>query len=234
MLRIGYVVETHPEDNSVDLVMTDNAERIVGAQVLSAGASRRTGSVDLPTFKPRTPDKWDVSTPTEQDLIAIVGRAGNSQVVLGFMFPQINQVLFKRDGLRINRHESDVYSTLDKDGNFEFYHPSGTYIRIAENPDHEDLTIKDEDEKWETDRNLDKKVSLRMELRKEGAKQFALNIDPDGNVKIETEGKIELEGKQGMRLDATGLLEVACKGVIAIEATSGITLTAPSIDLNEG
>lgn len=208
MLRIGYVVETHPEDNSVDLVMPDNAERIVGAQVLALGASRRTGSVDLPTFKPRSPDKWDISEKTEQDLIAIVGRTGKSHVVLGFLFPQINQVLFDRDGLRVDRHESDVYSTLDKDGNFEWRHPSGTFVRVAEDPESEDLAGKDFDEGWDVDRNTDKAVHMSVEVRKEGELKAKISIDPDGNLTLESEGDLSVKTKGNVSYEIGGMFEM--------------------------
>src|SRR3546814_4397963 len=44
---------------------------------------------------------------------------------------QVCQMLFKDLERRINRHASDVYSTIDADGNMEVYHPSGTYLQIG-------------------------------------------------------------------------------------------------------
>jgi hypothetical protein len=46
----------------------------------------------------------------------------------------------------------------------ELYHPSGAYVRIAENLDHEDLEKKNFDESLVLDRNKDKKVGMRVSL----------------------------------------------------------------------
>lgn len=46
MLRLGRVVAIHPEDNSVDIVMTDDGARLVGVQALSHAAGTRSGLVD--------------------------------------------------------------------------------------------------------------------------------------------------------------------------------------------
>ena len=91
-LRKGIVVDTHPEDNSIDLVLADTGARLVGVQVMCQSASARTGTADLPVF-PTKKNKWDVSETTDQDMIALIDYVGRNPVVVGFLFPQINQVL---------------------------------------------------------------------------------------------------------------------------------------------
>ena len=100
-LRKGIVVEVHPEDHSVDIVMSDDASRLVGVQVITGNGSTRSGTSDLPEI-PKRKDKWDISTPTGQDMHAIVGFFGRHPVVLGFIYPQVNQMLHKDPQLRID------------------------------------------------------------------------------------------------------------------------------------
>ena len=74
MLRLGRVVAIHPEDNSVDILMTDDGARLAGVQVLASVASTRSGLVDLPI--PAQPHdenaKWDIAQATEEDVIAAI------------------------------------------------------------------------------------------------------------------------------------------------------------------
>lgn len=163
MLRKGIVVEVHHEDHSVDLVMCDDGSRLVGVPVLSQSGSARTGSVDLPEV-PKKANKWDITQRDGQDMEAMVGFMGRGNpVVVGFMLPQVSQMTFK-DGRRFNRHRSDVYTTITESGDMEVYHPSGAYVRIAENLEHEDLSKQNFDESLELDRNKDRKVGMRVKL----------------------------------------------------------------------
>src|SRR3546814_9835326 len=112
--------------------MTDDGSHLAGVQVLGPSASSNTGYNDLP--RPATPssgDPWDLREATDRDVLAGVAYFGPYPVVLGFRYPQVCQMLFKDLERRINRHASDVYSTIDADGNMEVYHPSGTYLRIG-------------------------------------------------------------------------------------------------------
>jgi hypothetical protein len=197
MLRLGRVVAIHPEDNSVDIVMTDDGARLAGVQVLASSASTRSGLVDLPV--PAQPDegdaKWDITKVTESDVIAAVAYfdAMRMPVVVGFLYPQINQMLFAEEGRKLDRHHSDVYSAIDKDGNVEWFHPSGTYVRMAVSPEHEDLDGKDFDKKWKTDRNTDKRVSFRLAIKNSDGTKATITIDPDGNVSLAHIGNLNIE-----------------------------------------
>lgn len=91
-LRRGIVVAVHPADHSVDLVMSDNGARLIGVQVMTSNGSTRSGSVDLPDVIEKT-NKWDVSKPTGQDMIAMVDTMRGQPVVTGFLYPQVNQML---------------------------------------------------------------------------------------------------------------------------------------------
>ena len=156
MARKGIVVATHPEDPSVDLVMVNDGSRLTGVQLMAPmGASARTGSIDLPEV-PEKKDKWDITKETGQDMIAIVDYVGRTPVVTGFMYPQISQMTFKDPKMRFNRHQSDVMSYIDGDGNMGIIHPGGAFIQIGEKPEKPDLADKNADASLKADRNTGK------------------------------------------------------------------------------
>lgn len=188
-LDIGRVAAVHEGDNSVDLVMVKDGARLAGVQVLSWAGSTRSGHTDLATpADPPSGDKWDLTNRTESDMIAIVGYVGRQPIVIGFLLPQICQMLFDRHNFSVERHASDVYRTIDKDGNIELSHPSGTHIRIAETPDHEDLTRQDTDQNWKIDRNTSRAPWVSLVLKNAGTQVARLRIDPSGNVTVENSG----------------------------------------------
>lgn len=218
-LRWGRVAAIHPEDYSVDLVMTDDGSRLAGVQVLAPSASTNTGYNDLP--KPAAPssgDKWDLRESTERDVMAGVAFFGPYPVVLGFRYPQVCQMLFADLERRINRHASDVYSTIDGDGNMEIAHPSGTFIRIGTSPAHEDLTGKDFDKRWKITRNTGKAVHLQVTVAGAGGQAASLNIDPGGNVTLTHKGNLAV--------NTTGTANVTAGGAVTVKAPSS-TIDSP-------
>jgi hypothetical protein len=104
--------------------------------------------------------KVDIDDPTLNYAYAIVspldkGVGQSNWVCLGFVFPFRNQVLFdpenidktspqlvdyvrkaikKMRGGYMHRTNSDVYWVVDIDGNMEWTHPNGSFMRIAETP----------------------------------------------------------------------------------------------------
>jgi len=206
-LRKGIVVATHPEDYSVDLVMADDGSRLSGVQVLTPNGSARTGSVDLPSV-PETKDKWDISKRNGQDMQAMVGFLGRNPVVVGFLYPQVNQVLQKDPKALYSRHQSDVEWGIDGEGNIQLTHPGGAYIRIGEAADKVDTAGKNADGNAKADRNTGRKVNVRVGL---AGNAVVLTMTPDGSVtfKLEQDFTIEAAGKA------------------LIKAPGGITLDAP-------
>lgn len=250
MLRIGRVAKVHWEDHSVDLSMVDDGSHLAGVQVLSPTASTNTGFNDLP--KPATPgsgDVWDRRERTPRDLLAVVGQACGLPVVLGFLYPQINQLLFKRDEFRVDRHASDVYSTIDKDGNTELYHPSGTYLRIGTSPDHEDLTGQDFDEKWKIERNTDKAVHVKLRVSNAGSPRATIQIDPSGNLSAWFAGNatVDIDGNANINIDGNltsrvhGTADITHDGqttvttpTLTINASSQVVVNSPAVQVNSG
>jgi len=198
-LRKAIVVDTHPEDNSVDLVMCDDGACLVGIPVLAQNASTRTGVVDLSAV-PNKKDgdaKWDISKRTGQDMEAVVCDVGGGGfVVVGFLFPQISQQTFADERRRFSRHQSDVYHTITGDGDIELFHPSGAYARIAQSTAHEDLEGQNFDKNLKLDRNTDRKVSI-----------YAQSSDGASSVLISSDGSITINASAGVTIKAPSGIE---------------------------
>jgi hypothetical protein len=232
--RQGVVVAVHPEDHSVDLVMTDDGARMTGVQVMTPNGSSRTGGVDLPTITP-SGDKWDITKPNkDQDMRALVAYVGRVPVVAGFLYPQINQMLFKDPKMKFYRHQSDVMYAIDGDGNIELDHPSGTYIRIGETPDKVDLSSQNVDKSLKTDRNTGKQVNIRVAT---GGNTVVLTMTPDGEVsftcdqdfKIETKANIDFKADGNVLIEAAGNMSLKAGGTINTESGGNTTLKAPTV-----
>jgi len=98
----------------------------------------------------------------------------------------------------------------------EVHHPSGTYLRIATDPAHEDLTGKDADALWKITRNVDQPVHVQVQVKQAGVVKATVHIDPDGNAS----------------LTCAGTLAVNAAGAMTLHSDTSIALTAPTIDLN--
>lgn len=100
----------------------------------------------------------------DRSVFAVVGffeENPNFAVVLGFITPKTTQLLFDRQGFALDRHESDLYSMIENGPlssydsstdtlmpEFEWYHPSGFFVKVGIDGDHEDLTGQDEQGLW--------------------------------------------------------------------------------------
>lgn len=199
--------------------MTDDGSHLAGVQVLTPSGSSNTGYNDLP--QPATPSSgniWDLRETTSRDVLAGVAFFGSYPVVLGFRYPQVCQMLFKDLERRINRHASDVYSTVDSEGNAEWYHPSGTFVRVGSTPAHEDLTGKDVDGRWKIARNTGAAVHLQVTVASGGGAVASLNIDPSGNVTLTHSGSLTV--------NTSGTANVTAAGPATVKTPSA-TVDAP-------
>ncbi|HEX7906758.1 MAG TPA: hypothetical protein VF534_01515 [Paraburkholderia sp.] len=216
-LRWGRVAAVHPEDYSVDLVMTDNGQQLAGVQVLSHHASTDSGSANLPNpAMPASGNKWDLTQRTARDVLAAVATFGPYAVVIGFRYPQICQMLFADLDRVVNRTPGDFYTSTDAAGNFEAYHPSGTYFRIGSSPAHEDLTGKNVDGSWAIDKNTGSAVHVHLQVANAGTMVATFDIDPSGNV----------------TLTHNGNLVVNTSGTANVNVTGSATIAAPSVTIN--
>lgn len=216
-LRLAKVADIHPESNSVDIVFIGGGGQVPGVQVMSPMASTNTGLTGL--AKPAMPasgNKYDLPDTNTRDVLAVVGFFSNQPIVLGFLFPQVCQMLFEDIERSVDRHPSDVYMTTDKDGNTELYHPSGTYVRIGTAAAHEDLTGKDLDGLWKIERNTDKAVHVQLTVKNAGVQKASLHLDPSGNINLSHVGNL---------VSATG-------GTADITVTGNAAVHAPQITLD--
>lgn len=204
-LMVGRVMAVHQHDNSLDIQLIYDGSRLFGVPLLSQSMTTSSGFVDM--HHPEG-NAWDKVGSKTRDVNVAVAHIGGQFVAIGFFSPQVNQMLFDRVNFKVDRHASDVYSTIDKDGNIELAHPSGTFVRIGTSPAHEDLTGKDFDKLWKIDRNKTQDVWLSIAMAKRGVTKATVRIDPDGNISVVN----------------AGTLNVATAGAA--------TLTAPSLTVN--
>lgn len=208
------VVGVHPEAYAVDLVYLDTGARVPLVQVLSWSASSNSGAMDLPEPSPPA-DAYDVRATKDRDIYACVGAVGGLPVVIGFLFPQVCQMLFEDANLKVERHASDWYTSVDADGNFEASHPSGTYFRIGTDAAHRDLTGEDFDKKWAITKNTDKAVHVHLSVANAGDEVASLDISPTGVITsmgsqwnhtgpMAIDGDVEINGA----VDVTGDVDV--------------------------
>lgn len=228
MMRRGIVVEVHPQDHSVDIVMADDGSRLVGVQVLTPNGSTRTGLTDLPQIPPRS-DKWDVSNQTGQDMLAMVGYFSGLPVVVGFLYPQVNQMTHNDPKLRMERHQSDVITTVDGIGNIQLAHPSGLFLKIGDAPEKIDYTAQNADANSAVDRNTDTAPYVRLYMRDGMA---ILTIAPTGAITLTTESTIDVHAKDSITVVTDTTMTLKSIGEMKIESDSHIKMTAPRIDIN--
>lgn len=228
--RQGIVVGTHPEDHSVDLVMTDTGERLTGVQVMTPSGSARSGTIDLPAV-PKKKNRWDITERTDQEMIAVVDYIGRNPVVSGFLYPQVNQMLSKDPKRRITRHQSDVQWSIDGDGNIQLDHPSGTYIRIGEAPDREETAGKNADANAKTDRNTGRKVNVRIGL---AGNTVVLTMTPDGEVTFKLQQDFNIEAEGAIAMKAKGDISMETQGEFRVQAAADAKINGANVRFNEG
>jgi len=210
MMQLAKVVAGNPDSNTVDIILSSTGEPHPDVTVLSPSAGTRFGHADIPQpAPPPSGDKWDLDFNFENDVLAVVAYLGSELIVIGFIYPEVSQMLFKEQRA-IRRHESDLYESIDSEGNYELSHPSGTYIRIGTTPEHEDLTGKDADEKWAIEKNTDKAVNLHLAVFNAGVEKASINIDPAGEIAITTTAnvtltatKVTIDGEADIKGNAT-------------------------------
>lgn len=211
--------------------MVDDGSRLTGVQLMAPmGASARTGSIDLPEV-PEKKDKWDITKETGQDMIAIVDYVGRTPVVTGFMFPQISQMTFKDPKMRFNRHQSDVMSYIDGDGNMGIMHPGGAFIQIGEKPEKPELASQNADASLKPDRNTGKKVFLRVALAGNVAE---LTMTPDGTCTLKLEKDFDVEAKGNITMKAKGNMTLEAEGEFRAKAGGNAFINGANVRLNEG
>lgn len=218
-MRPAKVMAAHPEAYAVDLLFLDTGQRAPMVQVLSMAAGSNFGWADLPQ-PTQTDAAYDPKATNDRDVYAICGDVGGQPVVIGFLFPQVCQMLFADANRRIDRHASDVYTSIDGEGNVEVYHPSGTYLRIGATSAHEDLTGVDYDKKWEITKNTGAAVHVHLAVANAGTTVASIDIDPSGNIVEQNDGNVTAT--------IGGNANVTIGGSAYVQAGSDITMKSPT------
>lgn len=196
MMLLARVLDAHPESHAVDVEMLQTGQRFAAVQVLSPSAGGDFGLSGL--VKPKEGDQW------REKILAAVAFLDGVPVVVGFLYPQVSQMLFEDKERAIVRHQSDVHVTIDGKGNTDIVHPSGAFLSISEGGKPANLDGKDYDRVWAKRKNTDRPVYIAAEI----PNKCKVVLSPDGNVEI------------------WALREVL------IHAGEHIALRAPRIDLN--
>lgn len=226
---IGRVIKVHQHDHSLDVELLHDRSRLTAVPLLSPTMTTSSGVVDI--HHPEGNDFFKKGSPT-RDSFVVLAQTDSGFVALGFIAAQVNQMAFDRKNFKVDRHASDVYSTIDNDGNLEVAHPSGTFLRVATSPAHEDLTGKDFDKLWEVTRNTAKNVWLSVQVANAGGVKATLKIDPSGNVSLTHTGNLAVQTDGNMGIHANGTASITSGGAMTLQSGASITATAPRIDLN--
>jgi hypothetical protein len=224
-VQLGIVVAVYPQGNAIDVLLPDSGSRLTNVQVAVSSGSDTTGTIDLPDpGLPADDTRWNLPGDPKRNIIAVIQSYKGNPVCTGFILPQIGQMTFDRSNFRVFRHASDVYSTIDANGNTEFYHPSGTFFRIGTAAAHEDLTGQDFDKLWAIANNTDKQVFVNLVIANGGQVKASFKVDPSGNVTLTAIGKLTAT--------ITGDIDVTTQGNLNAAVTGTMTATANQINLN--
>ncbi|EPT1453022.1 hypothetical protein ACVOZ6_004677, partial [Escherichia coli] len=135
-------------------------------------------------------NKWDISKPSRDEVLALIDYVGPTPVVTGFIYPQISQMTHDDPRLRYNRHSSDVQSYTDGQGNMGILHPSGAHITLGAVPDPKDFSGANFDKNLTIDRNTGQKVFMRVALAGNVA---VLTMTPQGECTLKLESNLSVE-----------------------------------------
>lgn len=204
-LRLGKVLAAYPESKTVDITMVNGSGVHYKVPVLCPFASSASGTSYLPAPhnpKLKTEEGFDIPKAYDKrDVYAIIGFVegiGTMPVVLGFKFPEVNQLSFPESAganQKMERHEGDRYHRItgdtvtelggkDVSGEEEIRYPDHSFFKVVKNGGSRDLTDLSQ-------ANRDA-ATIPFRLKKEDRKGFYFQhasgtrifIGHDGEVKI--------------------------------------------------
>jgi hypothetical protein len=224
-VQLGIVVAVYPQGNAIDVLLPDSGSRLTNVQVAVSSGSDSTGTVDLPDpGLPADDTRWNLPGDPTRNIIAVIQSYKGNPICTGFILPQVCQMTFDRPNFRVMRHASDVYTTIDQNGNTELYHPSGTFLRIGTAPAHEDLTGQDFDGEWKIDDNTGALVYVNLVIANGGQVKASFKVDPSGNVTLTAVGTLTA--------NITGDIDVTTQGNLNATVSGTMKATANQINLN--
>jgi phage baseplate assembly protein gpV len=225
--KLGIVVAVYPEGNSIDVLMPKTGDKLTNVQCASHTGSSNTGVMDLPEIGlPVDDTRWNLQIVNNANRFvrAIIQNIDGMPVCMGFLLPQLTQLTFQRNNFRVSRHASDVYSTTNESGDHEWYHPSGTFLRVGASPAHEDLTNQDVDQSWAVKQNTAAAPWVNLTVANAGAVVANFQVDPSGNINVTHNGNLTVNTK--------GNADVTVTGTTTVNSSGAATLKAPSVKID--
>lgn len=217
-LRLARVVAVHAGRRTVDLVFSDNGQRVAEVQIMGdVGAT--TGSWDVPDVpKPASEAKPDVLDGS-QNLTAVVAVASGRPIVQGFVAPLGSEMGFTEPNRSIKRHSSGAYTTIAPDGSIETFHPSGAYLRIGSGV-HQDLSAITAGGAFTVPAGA---APAQITLATAG---FTLTIAPSGATTLHTDGELHVSYQKAFLAgDVAVTGNLTATGEITAKAGSGGSVT---------
>lgn len=126
VLRLARVTYVHPESHMMDVIYLDTGDFGRNVQLMSpmAGSDFGTSGMAFPDEEGHEPNMRNEG----RVITAVVASINGINVCLGFLFPQVSQMAFPKEGHKnrmVTRYPSDVVTTFDGDGNAFILLPSG-------------------------------------------------------------------------------------------------------------
>lgn len=196
----GKVIAVNPEDSTVDValyggqilrhvrILFNSASTVAGYKYLTSvqntdsAQNSQNGVIDKA-----------VLTHKADTLATIVYVQGQTLAprVIGFSFPLDAQMHVNELGLALFRHESGVYSLIDKSGHHETHYPDGSYIIASTEEDPAPKELISEGQTWDIPQGDN--VNLKIHLAQ------GVDIKVSGNQIIMSAGSASLtiDGNSG-------------------------------------
>jgi hypothetical protein len=180
----GKVVAVNPIDSTVDIrlysgdilrhvrVLFNSANTVAGFKYLAS--IENNNPVNSPSGVYDDGSKTGVA----DTLATIVYIQGDTLAprVIGFSLPLDAQMHVNEQGMAMFRHESGVYSLVDKNGHFEIHYPDGSYIIAG--PDADSKNITSSGQPW----SIPGKPAINIKISHSSGSFIA--IAPDGLITI--------------------------------------------------
>lgn len=212
-LRLARVTHVHPEGQSMNVIFLDNGDIGRDIQVSSPMAGTDFGFTSgIPSPDQEGQDENMHDDPDKRAINCVVASVGGMNVCLGFLYPQVTQMAFKKDDNKdrmIERHPSDFTRTVSQDADFDMKHPAGAYMRVGEGETPDDLEGKDFDGRYKIKRNKDKSVTITL-------------WNADSKIQIKPNGDIIADSSANIYATAVGNIEAEAGGDIIAKAGGNI------------
>jgi hypothetical protein len=229
---IGKVIAVDHAQQTIDVVMASTGAIIRRIAMLSPDAGTRHGQRSLPKIaltaaaQQTANGPLDIASDTLQhDTWAMLMRVGNSTsayVCSGFLYPESTELSINEPGLRIDRHESNVTTTVDAKGNYEQQFPDGSSILVKLGTTPTDRSATNFDAAatpWDVpDDGVARTITLaapidaapilpaakRKAILSIGPTGITLSVPGSGSVTFDTAGNISVSAPTTVTLHASG------------------------------